>query len=152
MASERFCTFWVDGQLFGAPVTQVQEVIAHPPMTRIPLAHPAIRGMMNLRGQIVMAIDLRRRIGISKLLPGAPPVHVVVRMRETAVSLIVDEIGEVLEATEGNWELLPETVSAKVRAVVRGIYKEPHRLLLALDLDRVVCLDDAMSSRTRECP
>ena len=66
MASQQFCTFLLDGYLFGVPVPQVQEVIRFQPMTPVPLAPPAVKGMINLRGQIVLAIDLRRRLSLGE--------------------------------------------------------------------------------------
>ena len=86
MASQQFCTFLLDGHLFGVPVPQVQEVIRFQPMTPVPLAPPAVEGLINLRGQIVLAIDLRRRLSLAARSQGDLPVNVVVR-RPTAPSV-----------------------------------------------------------------
>ena len=145
MATERFCTFLVDGELLGAPATRVQEVIPHPEVTRVPLAHTAVSGLTNLRGQIVLAIDLRRRLRIPDRSSSSPPVHVVVRVGDHPVSLIVDEIGDIVELAGENCEHPPETVPAYFREVIVGIYKLPDKLLLALDIDRITCLDGLQS-------
>ena len=150
--AKRFCTFSVNGQLLGTPAQLVQEVIPNPEITPIPLAHPAISGLINLRGQIGLAIDLRRRLGIADRTTGPPPVHVVVRVCDQAISLIVDEIGDILEVTEETWERTPETVPAFVREVVSGVYKLPDNLLLALDIDRVACLDDVLNAVGSDAP
>lgn len=141
-SSQQFCTFFLDGHFFGTPVPQVQEVIQYQVMTRVPLAPNVVSGMINLRGQIVSAIDLRRRLGLPDRPEGQLPMNVVVRTSEGAVSLLVDEIGDVIEVKEESLENPPETVQGFAREVLRGVYKLSGRLLLALDIDRVVDLGD----------
>src|SRR4051794_39425221 len=96
-SASQFCTFYLDGSFFGVEVQHVQEVIRYQELTRVPLASPVIRGLINLRGQIVTAIDLRRRLGLADRPAGVLPMNVVVRSEEGAVSLLVDEIGDVQE-------------------------------------------------------
>jgi purine-binding chemotaxis protein CheW len=134
----QFCTFYLDGHLFGVPVQQVQEVIRYQEMTRVPLVPPVIRGLINLRGQIVTAVDLRRRLGMADRPESQLPMNVVVRTNDGAVSFLVDEIGEVLEADEENSELPPETVRGQARELVRSVYKLRERLMLVLDTERAV--------------
>jgi purine-binding chemotaxis protein CheW len=135
---QQFCTFFLKDQFFGVPVQQVQEVIRYQEMTRVPLVPPVIRGLINLRGQIVMAVDLRRRLGMEDRANGELPMNVVVRTDEGAVSFLVDAIGDVLEVGEENFERPPETLQGQARELVRGVYKLPDRLLLALDTERAV--------------
>src|SRR5205809_7444121 len=100
MAAERqFCTFTLGDQYFGIDVLKVQEVIRYQKMTRVPLAHPVVRGLINLRGQIVTAIDLRRRLELRDRPSDQLPVKVVVSTAEGAVRLLVDELGVVLNVT-----------------------------------------------------
>ena len=134
--AQQFCTFFLDGHFFGTPVPQVQEVIQYQVMTRVPLAPSVVSGMINLRGQIVPAIDLRRRLGLPARPPDKLPMNVVVRTAEGAVSLLVDEIGDVIEVEA--LESPPETLQGFARQVVRGVYKLPGRLLLVLDTDLAV--------------
>src|ERR1700685_3941223 len=97
MADEhQYCTFFVDGHYFGLDVLNVQEIIRYQEMTRVPLAPPVVQGLINLRGQIVTAIDLRLRLELKERPPGQLPVNVVVQTEDGAVSLLVDEIGDVL--------------------------------------------------------
>src|SRR5215813_12669100 len=96
----QLCTFFLDGHFFGVPVQQVQELIRYQEMTRVPLVPEVIRGLINLRGQIVLALDLRCRLGMKGRTDSELPMNVVVRTDEGAVSLLVDEIGDVLEVTE----------------------------------------------------
>lgn len=137
-SAEQFCTFFLDGHFFGTPVPQVQEVIQYQVMTRVPLAPSVVSGMINLRGQIVPAIDLRRRLGLPDRPPGKLPMNVVVRTGEGAVSLLVDEIGDVIEVEAEALETPPETLQGFAREVVRGVYKLPGSLLLVLDTDLAV--------------
>src|SRR5271170_1222411 len=94
---QQFSTFVVDELLFGVGVEKVQEVIRYQEMTRVPLAPPGVKGLINLRGQIVTAIDLRSRLGLCERAAGNLPVDVVIRHKDGPVSLLVDEIGDVLE-------------------------------------------------------
>lgn len=134
--SQQFCTFLLEGSLFGVPVPQVQEVIRFHPITRVPLAPEVVEGMINLRGQIVIAIDLRRKLSLHAREKGALPVNVVVRRAEGAVSLMVDEIGDVVEVEDSTFEAPPETLRGPVRAMILGVHKLEGRLMLVLDTER----------------
>jgi purine-binding chemotaxis protein CheW len=135
---KQFCTFYVDNLYLGIEVEQVQEVIRHQKMTFVPLAPPAIAGLINLRGQIVTALDLRCQLGLPPRHAETLPMNVVVQDGENAVSLLVDRIGDVVEVSESSFELPPSTVSADVRQLVMGAYKLPNRLLLGLNVKRAV--------------
>jgi purine-binding chemotaxis protein CheW len=134
----QFCTFFVDGHYFGLDVLKVQEIIRYQEMTRVPLAPPVVSGMINLRGQIVMAIDLRRRLDFPDRPADQLPINVVVQTDDGAVSLLVDEIGDVLEVDERAFEPPPETLQGPARQLIRGTYKLKDRLLLILDAERTV--------------
>jgi purine-binding chemotaxis protein CheW len=138
--SHQYCTFYVDGHYFGLDVLQVQEIIRYQEMTRVPLAPPVVRGLINLRGQIVTAIDLRRRLELRERPAGQLPVNVVVHTDDGAVSLLVDEIGDVLEVSEKSFERPPETLKGMAREMIRGAYKLKDCLLLILDTEQIVNL------------
>jgi purine-binding chemotaxis protein CheW len=137
---EQFSTFFLDGLFFGVEVLKVQEVIRYQEMTRVPLAPPVISGLINLRGQIVTAIDLRRRLELSARSTGQLPMNVVVRTDDGAVSLLVDEIGDVVEVSAESFESPPETIKGVARDLIRGVYKLKERLLLILDTEKTVKL------------
>jgi purine-binding chemotaxis protein CheW len=136
----QFCTFIVDGQYFGIEVLKVQEVIRFQEMTRVPLASPTINGLINLRGQIVTAIDLRRGLELPDRAPGVLPMNVVVRTSDGAVSLLVDEIGDVVNVEASGFERPPETLRGSARDLISGVYKLKERLLLVMDTDKAVSL------------
>ena len=138
MAHDQFCTFYVRGMFLGLEVTCIQEVIRYQPLTVVPLTEPVIAGLMNLRGQIVTAIDLRHRLGLPAREAGERPLNVVVRTPDGAVSLLVDEIGDVIEVSDDVFEPPPETLGDDARALIRGAYKLKDRLLLVLDAARTI--------------
>lgn len=140
MAEQQFCTFYLDGLFFGIEVKKVQEVIRHQVMTAVPLAPRLIGGLINLRGQIVTAIDLRLRLGLPERKAGELPMNVVARTESGAVSLLVDEIGDVLEVQDQQFEDVPQTMR-QARELIRGVYKLPNRLLLVLDTAQAVSVE-----------
>jgi len=137
-AHRQFCTFSLDGYYFGIEVHEVQEVFLHQTMTPVPLASPVVEGLINLRGQIVTALDLRRRLELPARPKGELPMNVVVRTGEEAVSLLVDEIGEVAEVDDAWFEAPPETLAGVARELIVGAYKLDGCLLLVLDTQHVV--------------
>jgi purine-binding chemotaxis protein CheW len=135
---QQFCTFSVDKYTFAVEVHKVQEVLRFQQMTRAPLAPVVVRGLINLRGQIVTAIDLRRRLGLPDAPSGTLPMNVILRTEHGAVSLLVDKIGDVREVSRDLFEPAPDTLRDLARDVIRGVYKLPDRLLIALDAERVI--------------
>jgi len=145
--TRQLATFHLDGFFFGIEVEKVQEVIRYQPMTRVPIASPVVQGLINLRGQIVTAIDLRRRLELRPRPEGELPMNVVVRGDDGAVSLLVDEIGDVLEFDDETFEQPPETVRGTTRELVRGVYQLRDKLLLMLDTERTLQIDGAGPER-----
>lgn len=135
-----YCTFELDGLFFGVEVLLVQEVIRYQRMTAVPLAPDVVRGLINLRGQVVTAIDLRRRLGMPALEEGRLPMNVVVRTPDGPVSLLVDEIGDVIEVEDSTFEPPPDTLTGVAAELITGVYKLESRLLLVLDIDKALRL------------
>ena len=102
--TSQFCTFYLDKLLFGVELKGVQEVIRSLDMTKVPLAPAVVSGLINLRGQIVTAVDLRRRLELAPRPADMLPMNVVVRSEDGAVSLLVDEIGDVLDVDTATYE------------------------------------------------
>src|SRR5271157_1212047 len=132
------CTFSVADLYLAIDVLEVQEVIRYQEMTRVPTAPLVVRGLINLRGQIVTAIDLRRRLDLPPAPDDQRPMNVVIRTDDGAVSLLVDEIGDVLEFECQKLERPPATVPAAVRELVTGIIMLEDRLLLVFDTARLM--------------
>src|SRR5262249_5962216 len=139
---QQFCTFFLDGLRFGVDVQQVQEVVPYQEMTRVPLAPPTVRGLLNLRGQIVTGIELRRRLELPDRPEGTLPMNVVLRGEDSPVSFLVDDIGEVIEIATDGWEPPPETLQARIRELIQGVVTLPQHeeLLLILDTERTLDL------------
>lgn len=143
----QFCTFKVADLLVGIDVQRVQEVIRFQDMTPVPLASDEVRGLINLRGQIVTAIDLRHTLGLPARDEDAEaPMNAVIRCDEEAVSLLVDEAGDVVEPPEHDFEPIPSTVPAQLRALASGAYKLDGTLLLVLDAERIIRHDSESSA------
>ena len=139
--AQQFCTFYLEGLFFGVEVEKVQEVIRYQAMTRVPRAPEVIGGLINLRGQIVTALDLRHRLEMPPRSEERKPMNVVVRTEDGAVSLLVDEIGDVVEVSPSTFEAPPETLTGAARRMTSGVYKLDGRLLHALDLAHVLQMD-----------
>lgn len=133
-----YCTFRVGPLYLGVEVHRVQEVIRAQRMTQIPGAPEVVRGLMNLRGQIVTALDLRRRLNLPAGDGAEKLMNVVIRTPDGPVSLLVNEIGDVLVVDQSQFEPSPETLMGVTRELINGAYKLDGRLLLVLNLDCVM--------------
>ncbi len=133
-----FVTMTIANQLFGIPVLQVQDVLGHQRITRIPLAPPEVAGSLNLRGRIVTAIDVRLRLGLSGRPKDKPEMSIVVDLRGELYSLIVDAVGEVLSLSTDDFERNPATLDARWREVSTGIYRLNNQLMVVLDVSRLL--------------
>ena len=136
--SARLVTFTLDGRLYGVDVNAVQEVLRGLPRTRIPLAPETVSGLINLRGQVMGAVELRARLGLSDRVDDQEPMLVVVRVSGETVALLVDTIGAVIDVDDHQFELPPDTLAAPAREFLHGAYKLDDQLLLALDVERAV--------------
>jgi purine-binding chemotaxis protein CheW len=142
---KQFCTFFLDHEMFGIDVLNIQEVMRFQETTEVPLAPPVIRGLLNLRGSIVSTIDLRRRFGMQDLDDKALPTNIVTQTGAGLASFLVDRIGEVIEVDETTFEAPPDTLAGETRNLIQGVYKLQGRLLLILNVDRVADLSSIAS-------
>jgi purine-binding chemotaxis protein CheW len=136
--TNQLCTFRIDDCLYGIDALKVQEVLKYQEMTRAPRAPVEVSGLINLRGQIVTAIDLRRRLGLKPKADGRQQMNVVVRDNDCAVSLLVDKIGDVVKVDESCFEEPPTTLASSTRELIQGAYKLEKQLLLLLDVEKVI--------------
>jgi purine-binding chemotaxis protein CheW len=137
---EQFCTFYLDTLFCGIEVKRIQEVLRWQPMTQVPLSPPVIRGLINLRGQIVTAIDMRRRLELTDFNRQHKPTNILVRADSGVVSLMVDDVADVMEVDLNQQERPPETLRGPAREVIRGAFKLEHGLLLILDIDQAAAV------------
>ena len=129
----QFSTFYLDGLYFGVEVEQVQEVLRYHELTSVPLAPFTVSGLINLRGKVVAAMDLRRRLNMKDREKDKLPMNVVVRTNNGVVSLLVDKIGDVLNVKGDAFETPPDNIDETTRELIKGIYKLKDQLLLILD-------------------
>lgn len=142
----QFSTFFVADLFFGVDVLDVQEVLRAQQMTPVPQAPDVIEGLINLRGQIVTAIDMRRRLYLPPQDGDKPSMNIVIRTMDGAVSLLVDEIGDVLEMDAASYERPPQNLDPAAREIIRGVYKLKDRLLLVLDTEKAIEVDSNLSA------
>lgn len=132
----QLCTFDLAELFLAVPVESVQEVIREDEMTRVPLAPPTVEGLMNLRGQIVTVIDLRKCLGLDR--PDTrSDMHVVLRREGNPVSLLVDDIGDVVEIDNRTRAKPPRSIAAGLRELLSFVYTFEGRLLLVLDTSEI---------------
>ena len=130
---KQFCTFFLDNYFFGISVLDVQEIIRYQDMASVPLSPSVVEGLINLRGQIVTAIDMRRRLELPERDPESEPINIIIQTDDdSTASLLVDEIGDVIEVSEDLFERPPETLKGTAHELIEGAYKLEGRLLLVL--------------------
>lgn len=135
---QQLATFRLDGRLYGVDVARVQEALRLQTHTPVPLSAPAIAGLVNLRGQVVLLIDLRAQLGREPFAADAQPMMMVVHSEGEPVSLLVDQVGAVLEVDTDALGTPPPTLDAELRDFVTGVYTLEDDLLLHLDVARAV--------------
>ena len=132
-----YVTVTLDEQLFGLPISRVQDVFIPDRLTRVPLSPPQIAGVLNLRGRIVTAIDMRCRLGLPPRDSKLPNIAVGIELRGESYGLLVDAVGEVMKLAKDAGESKPANLDARLAEVTAGVYRLDGRLLVVLDIDRV---------------
>ncbi|MGD0215716.1 MAG: chemotaxis protein CheW [Terriglobales bacterium] len=132
----QYCTFYLDHLLFGVESQKIQEVVTYRELRPVPLAPEVVSGLMNLRGQVVVALELRRQLELPDRPADMPPVCLVVHAEGGAVCLLADEVGNVVDVEEKTFEPSPETLSQRLRSVILGVHKLEHELMHVLDTDQ----------------
>ena len=135
--SKDFLTVYISGQLFGIPVLQVEDVLGEQRVTKIPLAPPEVAGSLNLRGRIVTAINVRKRLGLEDS-ESTQEMSVVVEHEGELYSLIIDRVGDVLTLKNDDFQANPATLDPVWRDVSAGIYRLEKNLLVVLDVSKMV--------------
>ena len=133
-----YVTAMIGGQLFGMPISRVQDVFIPELMTRVPLASSDVAGVLNLRGRIVTAIDMRSRLGLPRRDSGRPPMAVGVDLRGESYGLLIDQIGEVLTLPDDSREENPVNLDPRMAKLAGGVHRLDGQLMVVLDVDRVL--------------
>ncbi|HYS50130.1 MAG TPA: chemotaxis protein CheW [Xanthobacteraceae bacterium] len=133
-----YVTVIIDGQLFGLPISRVQDVFMPDRLTRVPLAPPEIAGVLNLRGRIVTAVDLRRRLGIPPRTDGRPAMAVGIELKGESYGLLIDSVGEVMKLADDAREANPVNLDANLARISAGVHRLDGQLMVILDVDRVL--------------
>ena len=147
---KQFCTFYLGDRLYGIPVEDVQEVLQGQAITRVPLAPAVVRGLINLRGKIVMVIDLQKKLRLDAGKRAAPEMNLVVRSGESIVSFLVGPVGDVVDVEKAAFEELPGTLRSEYPMMVVGVYKLPGGLFHVLDAQRSAQIEEARNMELRD--
>ena len=132
-----YVTVMIGDQLFGLPISRVQDVFMLDRMTRVPLSSPEIAGVLNLRGRIVTAIDMRRRLGLPQRDDGRKPMAVGIEFKGESYGLLIDTVGEVLKLAENTAEPVPVNLDPHLARVSSGVHRLEKQLLVVLEVDRI---------------
>ncbi len=134
----QFATFRLNSEIFGINILQVQEIQLPQEITPVPRAQPYVLGLISLRGQIVTLIDLRKRLRMDTRRAIDHPYHVVVKTPQTIACFEVDEIGDVINVSLGEYRPPPDSVHAVDRGFLDGVYSMPDGILSVLKVDAVL--------------
>lgn len=143
-------SIWLDKQLVGIPVLQVQDILGPQRITAVPRAAGEIAGVLNLRGRIVTAIDLRVRLGMAPRAADAATMSVVVDHKGELYSLLIDQVGEVLDVPLDRFEADTTALSPAWRELSRGVFRLDKQLLVLLDVGRVLQIGGSDAARPGE--
>src|SRR3982750_4594154 len=133
-----YVTVMIGGQLFGLPISRVQDVFIPDRITRVPLSEPEIAGVLNLRGRIVTAVDMRRRLGLPPRSDDKPPMAVGIELKGESYGLLVDTVGEVMKLGEATLESNPVNLDGRLARVSAGVHRLDGQLMVILDVDSVL--------------
>lgn len=133
-----YVTVFIGEQLFGLPISRVQDVFMPQRLTRVPLASNEIAGVLNLRGRIVTALDMRQRLGLPKRDGNQAMMAVGIEMKGESYGLLIDSVGEVLKLADDTKETNPVNLDSRLAAVSGGVHRLEGQLMVILDVDRVL--------------
>ena len=133
-----YVTATIGGQLFGLPISRVQDVFMPERITRVPLAAPEIAGVLNLRGRIVTAIDMRRRLGLPPRTDDRPAMAVGIELKGESYGLLIDTVGEVLKLGDETREPNPVNLDGRLALVSGGVHRLDGQLMVILDVEHVL--------------
>ncbi len=136
--SIQYVTVVIGGQLFGLPIERVHDVFVPESITRVPLSRPEIAGVLNLRGRIVTAIDMRRRLHLPPRSDGGTAMAVGIESKGESYGLLIDNVGEVLDLATAGREPNPVNLDARWAAISGGVHRLNGQLMVILDVDRVL--------------
>ena len=139
--SVQICSFQVGPLMCGIELQHIQEISGYQPMTPVPLASEVVIGLINLRGQVITVIDLRRRLSLPPRSDLELSCNLVVRCKSGVVSLLIDDIGDVLQVARSALQPPPQTLSMRARRYVESVLEVERELLLTLDIDTTTSLD-----------
>lgn len=141
-SSVEYITVTIAGQLFGLPIHEVQDVFVPDNITDVPLAMPEVAGVLNLRGRIVTAIDMRKRLGVDVSDEDATTMAVGIEHNSESYGLIIDRVGEVHRLSQSTFEANPSNLDPRWASISSGVHRLDGDLMVVLDVNKVLALGD----------
>ena len=141
-----FVTVTICDHLFGLPISRVQDVFVPDRLTRVPLAPPDVAGILNLRGRIVTALEMRTRLDLGARQPGDPVMAIGIELRGESYGLLVDSVGEVMQLADSTCEPNPANLDPRLARVAAGIYRLEGQLMVVLDVDRLLDIKNSAAA------
>lgn len=143
----QYVTVFIGGQLFGLPIERVHDVFVPENITRVPLSPREIAGVLNLRGRIVTAIDMRKRLHLPPRTDGGTTMAVGIEFKGESYGLLIDSVGEVLNLATAGREQNPVNLDQRWTSISNGVHRLDGQLLVVLDVDRVLgAMTDALAA------
>ncbi len=144
--NEDFVTIHLSGQLCGIPLLAVHDVLSAQRITCIPLAHTAVAGVLNLRGKIVTAIDMRKRLQLPDTDKELSSMSIVIEYQGEPYSLLIDKVGDVISLPNGAFEKSPVTLDACWQEVAKGVYRMDKELMVVLDVEKLLNFNESKAA------
>ena len=138
-----YVTVTIGDHMFGLPIFRVQDVFVPDRLTRVPLAPPEVAGILNLRGRVVTAIEMRARLDLPARAAGSPVMAIGIEMKGESYGLLVDAVGEVMQLRNAACEAKPANLDPRLSRLAAGIYRLERQLMVVLDVDRVLDIKNA---------
>jgi len=145
-SAEEYITVMIADQLFGLRILEVQDVFMPSAITAVPLASPDVAGVLNLRGRIVTAIDMRKRLGLSDMPPGTISMAVGIESKGESYGLIIDKVGEVHRLSADTYEQNPANLDPRWAAISAGVHRLDGSLMVVIDVDKVLAQSEEIAN------
>ena len=152
MKSDTYCTFKLSNEKFAINTRKIQEVIKLPAPMRVPLSDKEISGVINIRSEIVVALDLAKKLDIDSIDndQDLKKMSIIVKNGNEAVSLVIDSVGEVLEIEDGEIEPTPNNIAQNIREFLLGVYTSKNSIISVLDIDRILKHNNEFIEKKKE--
>lgn len=143
-STQEYITVMIGDQLFGLPILEVQDVFMPEAITAVPLSGEDVAGVLNLRGRIVTAIDMRKRLGLQDLPDGTPRMAVGIESNGESYGLIIDKVGEVYRLSDDSFEANPVNLDPRWAAISAGVHRLDGSIMVIVDVEKILATEHSV--------